>query len=244
MVSGPHGSSTTFVRTTQGRSWKEEPSLAPPGPPGPCPLNYECLEKLHPTKTNFFLAFYAKAKVQALLLLRGALLEGQTSHSDFEGNRGGCSFDSSLPFLGLVQLRCAFRLAPFFFSTPAAQNHQVRQASLQMEGGSTELLDRAIEKSQFRIQISIFWLTVWNDVEYFWPTNSEHQDRSAHVLHPDVGDQYGSLPRTELSTGCEPNLILPQSKPTYSSRARMKIERQLKILSSDKLHLLSCLKIM
>ena len=56
--------------------------------------------------------------------------------------------------------------------------------------------------------------------------HSEHQDRSAHVLHPDVGDPSGSLGRKALSTGHEPNLILPQSN------------------SSDKLHLLWCLKMM
>ena len=44
---------------------------------------------------------------------------------------------------------------------------------------------------------------------------SEHQDRFARVLHPDVGDQSGSLDRTALSTGCEPNLFLPQSSPHF-----------------------------
>ena len=34
--------------------------------------------------------------------------------------------------------------------------------------------------------------------------DSEHQDRSARVLHPDVGDKSGSLVRTAFSTGKPP----------------------------------------
>ena len=34
--------------------------------------------------------------------------------------------------------------------------------------------------------------------------HSDLQDRSAHVLHPDVGDQAGSLPRTAITTGYGP----------------------------------------
>ena len=47
--------------------------------------------------------------------------------------------------------------------------------------------------------------------------HSEHQDRVAHVLQSDVGDEAASLAETALATGCEPNLILPQSNPNCIS---------------------------
>ena len=41
--------------------------------------------------------------------------------------------------------------------------------------------------------------------------HSDHQDISAHVLHPDVGDQSDSLAREAQSTGYEPNFGLDDS---------------------------------
>ena len=76
--------------------------------------------------------------------------------------------------------------------------------------------------------------------------HSDHQDRSAHVLNPDVGDQSGSLPEQH-----SPQVMSPTSshlKATHNSfllrTTRMKIEWQVKILSSDERLLLWWLKIM
>ena len=51
------------------------------------------------------------------------------------------------------------------------------------------------------------------------PVNFYIKMLSAHVLHPDVGDRSGSLARTALCTGYEPNFIQPQSNPNFISIA-------------------------
>ena len=61
--------------------------------------------------------------------------------------------------------------------------------------------------------------------------HSERQDRSAHALHPDVGDQSGSLVRAALSTGYEPNFIQPQRKPNFISTVEKMSARTISTIS-------------
>ena len=57
--------------------------------------------------------------------------------------------------------------------------------------------------------------TVGQQIAY----HSEYKQRSARVVHPDVGDQSGSTARTALSTGYEFNIILLQSNSNSISVA-------------------------
>ena len=66
------------------------------------------------------------------------------------------------------------------------------------------------------------------------------------MLHPDVGDQCGALFRTALSTGYEPNFVLPHSYPNFISAANGEDEDQMTVEHSQlgQAHLIQCVKIM
>ena len=74
--------------------------------------------------------------------------------------------------------------------------------------------------------------------------HSDHEDRSAPERHPDVDDQAGSLPRTTLSTGYEPNVNLTQNSPYFISVAHGDDEDVMTVENSQlKHHLLQYPKI-
>ena len=51
--------------------------------------------------------------------------------------------------------------------------------------------------------------------------HAEHQDRSAHVLHPGVGSQSGSIGSAAIYTGYQPNLNLTPNDPNFPLRTAM-----------------------
>ena len=72
--------------------------------------------------------------------------------------------------------------------------------------GATVHTHLSSRSSQIRTQTSTFGDRVkkmFNTVGQQIAHHSEHLVRSADVLHPDVGDQPGSLARTSPSTGFE-----------------------------------------